>query len=802
MESGMSKIDNPTIKKNEQPLPEETAFHVEHKGEPTNKTTQSAPEIDSTSLLSRSVGGTTKPSTDSLCTKAHALRANGEIAKAYLAYKEAADQGSIEAKFWLGEVDRPFGQEQTSETKIQKPAIQVRIEPSTHSVTAFSKFSEILHRLHALNPEEYDSETIDKIEHELKEGHCNGFALYYVQLALIKNPGSSFDRTEELAILVQKFADWDGELFEPPQGFSYERDYEKLTDEEKKNLTFTNELKEFISIIRFGQHVYHEDIEDEKSQSPRLGNTGRSTSPFMKEFNPEDAFFHLFESSLRQMNFDFILGDKYETKMKLQAFTPSFSINAFIKTLKTYLTETNAAHFAIKTSEMHAISIIYREGKYYLYDVNSDFEGDNFDPRYSARSYDTLEALNQDIQSVYKAYINPNSFKASDILGPENVSYMTIIERKGAQNFYLSEKEEYERLDIIKLNDLSKRIPADQFNQLLNLSLETEPYDLDLQSMNSNLYALLPAFFFKNAKAIRHSASDRESYRFLSQAAPLGQFEGGDFFGFKKNALNDLGNLYATPFSALYDAQKAFRFFQLAAEKGGTDPLYNLAICYYLGFGTDKNEELGITYLLKAADKEHPSAINMIGYLFNEQEQILNNPHFMKYLETASSQNVANASYNLGMIYLAGLFGQTKDVTKARRYFQDQELSKNPDALLALSHIYLHELDSLEYMGIHYLQQAADLGSLVAQWSYGNHLIKSNTENDPEVIDEAMYYFQLAADQGDSNAQLHLGAYLYNQSDSDEAQDFALYYLKLAAEQGNEEALAFLAEIPTDESDQ
>lgn len=806
----MSKIDNPTIKKNEQPLPEETAFHVEHQGEPTSKTSQSAPEIESANLLSRSVDVTMKPSTDSLCTKAHALRANGEIAKAYLAYKEAADQGSIEAKFWLGEVDRPFAKETPAEAITHKPTIEFMKKFNVNQNIILQKFSQILDRLHELNPEEYDLETINAIKHELKKGHCSGFALYFIQLALTKNPGSSFDRTEELAIILQKICDWNGELFEPPEGFSYESDFEKLTDDEKKNLAFTNELKEFISIIRFGQHTYHEEIEDEKAQSPRLVLEGASLFRIRK-FDPNIDLLHLFHGSSGQFNFDFILGDKYQTKMKLNQINPRFGIDAFIKTLKSYLTETNAAHIALDAKEMHAISIIYREGKYYLHDSNSPSQEENFDPRYSARSYDTLEELNQDIKSLYTDpspdLIQSVRDNISYSVNPHSIAYMTIIERKGSENFYLSDQEEYERLDMIKLNELSKRLPDDQFNQLLHLSMETGPYDLDLQSMDEQLYLLFPAQFFKNAKAIllNDKYLKRENLRSLIDAAPSAEHKGlRDHTRNAAQALNDLGNLYATPYSLLYNPEKAFHFFQSSVEKDGYSALYNLATCYHIGFGTEKNEDLAITYFLKAADNENKDAINVIGYLFNEQKQILNNPHFMDYLLQAAYNGVVNASYHVGKIYMHGLFGQEQNTKEALLYLDSPELSNDPEALYMLSELHLMKNDTdfndlNQFRAIRALQKAADLGHPLAQLSYGHELINSNTENDADTLKEALYYFQLAADQGNPEAQFYYGAHLYNHPDFLDYREDSLYYLKLSAAQGNEEAIIFLTKIGIDE---
>lgn len=782
----MSKIDNPPIKENANPLLEDAPSHAENIEKPARRTSESTPQVEHNNLRSRPVSLTQLSSADTLCEKAHALRKNGEIAKAYLAYREAANKGSLDAKFWLGEIDRPFIQGASTDQKAAKPDMSTSHHSNICQDVLLLQFSKILDHLHLLNPEEYDIETINIINRELTEGHCNGFSTYFLQLSLLKNPDSLFDRTEEYALFAQKICDWDGELFEPPAGFSYAQDYQDLTDDEKKNLNFTNELKEFISIIRFGQHTYHEDIETENAQSIRRKFDPLKSS-LSEHFNPESSFFYVFDGGIGQLNYDFILGDKYVSKIRLQTFNPIYSLDSFLITLKSYLTDTNAASISLNIGGLHRISIIFRENKYYLFDPNSTSEEPNFDPRYSARSYDSLEALNQDIQSQYQNDLE----MFSNRLKFDTLTTLDIIERKEAQNFYLSDKEEYERLDIINLQKLSESLPADQFDQMLQKSMEIEPYDIDLRSINSKLYTLLPPLFFKNATKITFSAQNRAESRSVFQAAPFSQFE-SDRPVQEKLAFRDLGEMYAVPFSPLYNPEIAFHFFQLSESH------YDLAICHYLGIGTEKDEDLAITYLLKEADNGNKNAINMIGYFFKGQKQIIENPNFTEYLLMSASNHVANALYHMGYIYRDGLYGQEADPNRAESYLSSEELSDNPEVLYDLSHLLITELKS-NYRGYETLRKAADLGHLHAQLDYGDYLTNTNTDNNQEQTDEAMYYYQQAADQGDSTAQYKIGLYLYNKDESEGYRDSGLYYLNLSAEQGFEDAITFLAMIPSEE---
>jgi TPR repeat protein len=52
----------------------------------------------------------------------------------------------------------------------------------------------------------------------------------------------------------------------------------------------------------------------------------------------------------------------------------------------------------------------------------------------------------------------------------------------------------------------------------------------------------------------------------------------------------------------------AFPWFKLAAEKGHPDAQHWLSKCYFKGWGTDKNQALGLRWLGEAANNGHAIA--------------------------------------------------------------------------------------------------------------------------------------------------------------------------------------------------
>ncbi len=86
----------------------------------------------------------------------------------------------------------------------------------------------------------------------------------------------------------------------------------------------------------------------------------------------------------------------------------------------------------------------------------------------------------------------------------------------------------------------------------------------------------------------------------------------------------------------------------------------------------------------------------------------------------------------------------------------------------------------------HWLGQAAQKGNAYAADLLANHLALK----EPEQLNKAVYFWKKAAQQGNADAQLHLGEYLEKQGDK-----HALSWLRKAADLGNKRAQQDLATL-------
>ncbi len=90
-----------------------------------------------------------------------------------------------------------------------------------------------------------------------------------------------------------------------------------------------------------------------------------------------------------------------------------------------------------------------------------------------------------------------------------------------------------------------------------------------------------------------------QAMRYYAQAADLGDSE----------AEYQLGRAYCYP-EQLTEASRAlaFRRIESAAMGGHIAACYELARCYLLGYGTEKNEEAALSYYMDAAAQGHQIA--------------------------------------------------------------------------------------------------------------------------------------------------------------------------------------------------
>jgi TPR repeat protein len=115
--------------------------------------------------------------------------------------------------------------------------------------------------------------------------------------------------------------------------------------------------------------------------------------------------------------------------------------------------------------------------------------------------------------------------------------------------------------------------------------------------------------------------------------------------------------------------EKAFKQFQLLADKGIAEAQHNLAMMYRLGKGTKKNYELSNKWFREAAEKGVSDAQYYLGHAYDTGEGIAaDRKYAFVWYHKAAEKGHGLAQINLGVLYANGL-GTKQDVEQAYLWF-------------------------------------------------------------------------------------------------------------------------------------
>jgi TPR repeat protein len=158
--------------------------------------------------------------------------------------------------------------------------------------------------------------------------------------------------------------------------------------------------------------------------------------------------------------------------------------------------------------------------------------------------------------------------------------------------------------------------------------------------------------------------------------------------------------------------RRALALFQSAADQGVAPACLNVSNIYTQGIGVEKNEKLGLQWLVKAAKQGDPMAQAILASRLSKGDGIDKDAtKGFKLFERAATSGRPVALFNVGVGFLGGI-GVDKDVGKAIRYFKE----------------------------------AADQGFLPAKVNLA--LLYERGEGVPQDFDRAMALLQEVADDG------------------------------------------------------
>lgn len=169
---------------------------------------------------------------------------------------------------------------------------------------------------------------------------------------------------------------------------------------------------------------------------------------------------------------------------------------------------------------------------------------------------------------------------------------------------------------------------------------------------------------------------------------------------------------------------KAFIKFSEAATLGYSDAMFNTAVCYLEGKGTERDSVSAFRLFRKAANMEHTEAIHNLASCYMTGTGTARNPEIAAQLyRKAAIQGFALSQTMIANCYLKGN-GVQQDSTEAEAWFTKAAESNEPNALYVMAER-LAKADSMTQMSkrklrkqpaIEYYRRAAEGGNVLAQY--------------------------------------------------------------------------------------
>ncbi len=237
--------------------------------------------------------------------------------------------------------------------------------------------------------------------------------------------------------------------------------------------------------------------------------------------------------------------------------------------------------------------------------------------------------------------------------------------------------------------------------------------------------------------------------------------------------------------------EKAFEAFSEAAGLGYPDALYNCAVCFMEGNGTQQDFIEGFRYFRKAANLGNKNSLHNLAtcYLLGigtAQSDTL----AAKWYRESAEKGTPQSQTMLANCYQKGI-GIEQDSTQALYWYRQAALNDEPaalyvigsrmaqaDSLLQLSKRKLRRQPAIEYIHRAAEKNNAEAQHLLAQYYESGYYVKRSKK-------KAFYWYLRAANEGYSAAYEKVGE-CYEKGRGTERNDHkAAKYYKLAAEEGN-----------------
>lgn len=132
--------------------------------------------------------------------------------------------------------------------------------------------------------------------------------------------------------------------------------------------------------------------------------------------------------------------------------------------------------------------------------------------------------------------------------------------------------------------------------------------------------------------------------------------------------------------------EKAFLYFEEAANAGLDKAMYDLGYMYFSGEGTEKSYENAKCWYEKAALKGNVRAMYKLGLFYEQADEFKDFKEAAKWYQKAADENDMYAQCNLGILYYTGLAGEkNKELALALlKQSADQDYDRAKDMLTSI----------------------------------------------------------------------------------------------------------------------
>ena len=282
-------------------------------------------------------------------------------------------------------------------------------------------------------------------------------------------------------------------------------------------------------------------------------------------------------------------------------------------------------------------------------------------------------------------------------------------------------------------------------------------------------------------------------------------------------AMRVCGHCYMNGWGVAHDEEKAFYWYNAAAEAGDEEGQYNLGMCYFFGEGTEQDPNAAFNWMYKAAESGNTAAQLFVGMMYangdgtdqNDEKAFYwikkaaeagnvvaqgklgvyylqgvgteeNEEEGFKYLKAAADAGDIQSMYNIGVCLLNGL-GTSVDYEKAANFLFSAAEAGEKDAMEYV----VDRIDILK----DYLVQYAQRNDLPED---AQEQFKVAFEDYKEDPDKAIEVFARLGSQGHSDSRNMMATHFYSHFDPPEMKSMN-YWLLLQAASGEKKAMDILA---------